>query len=80
MKKKDGLFDVTVGAYDGADIYELVEAFLLNKISEKYDKNSISLYRNNRLSAFKNKSGTQLERIKKSLQKTFKFRNSENLN
>ena len=79
-KKKDGLFDVTVGAYDGADIYELVEAFLLNKISEKYDKNSISLYRNNRLSAFKNKSGTQLERIKKSLQKTFKFRNSENLN
>ena len=54
--------------------------FLLNKISEKYDKNSISLYRNNRLSAFKNKSGTQLERIKKSLQKTFKFRNSENLN
>ena len=80
MKKKYGLFDVTVGAYDGADIYELVGAFLLNKISEKYDKNSISLYRNNRLSAFKNKSGTQLERIKKSLQKTFKFRNSENLN
>ena len=79
-KKKDGLFDVTVGAYDGADIYELVGAFLLNKISEKYDKNSISLYRNNRLSAFKNKSSTQLERIKKSLQKTFKFRNSENLN
>ena len=66
MKKKDGLFDVTVGAYDGADIYELVGAFLLNKISEKYDKNSISLYLDDELTVFKNKSATQLERIKKS--------------
>ena len=70
--KKDGLFDVTMGAYDGAEVCELVGTFLLDKISEKYEKNSVGLYRDNGLSVFKNKSGTQLERIKKNLQKTFK--------
>ena len=70
--KKDGLFDVTMGAYDGAEVCELVGTFLLDKICEKYEKNSIGLYRDDELSVFKNKSGTQLERIKKNLQKTFK--------
>ena len=70
--KKDGLFDVTMGAYDGAEVCELVGTFLLDKISEKYEKNSNGLYRDDGLSVFKNKSGTQLERIKKNLQKTFK--------
>ena len=69
--KKDGLFDVTVGAYDGAEVCELVGTFLLDKVSEKYEKYSIGLYRDDGLSVFKNKSGTQLERIKKNLQKTF---------
>ena len=70
--KKDGLFDVTMGAYDSAEVCELVGTFLLDKISEKYEKNSIGLYRDDGLSVFKNKSGTQLERIKKNLQKSFK--------
>ena len=50
--KKDGLFDVTMGSYDGAEVSELVGTFLLDKISVKYDKNSIGLYRNNELSIF----------------------------
>ena len=70
--KKDGLFDVTMGTYDGAEVCELVGTFLLNKIIEKYDKNYIGLYRDDGLSVFKNKSRTQLGRIKNSLQKTFK--------
>ena len=70
--KKDGLFDVTMGAYDGAEVCELAGTFLLDKISEKYEKNNIGLFRDDGLSVFKNKSGTQLERIKKNLQKTFK--------
>ena len=56
-----------MGVYDGAEVCELVETILLNKISEKYDKNNIVT---DGLSVFKSKSGTQLERIKKSLQKT----------
>ena len=63
--KKDGLFNVTMRAYDGAEVCELVGTFLLHKISEKYDKNSIGLYRDDGLSLFKNKSDTQLEIIKK---------------
>ena len=38
-------FDVTLGPYDGTEVCELVGKFLLDKISVKYDKNSISLYR-----------------------------------
>ena len=37
--KRDGLFDVTVGAY--AEVCEVVGTFLLDKISVKYDENSI---------------------------------------
>ena len=67
--KKDGLFDVTMREYDGAEVCELVGTFLLDKISKKYEKNSIGLYRDGGLSVFKNKSGTQLERIKKTYKK-----------
>ena len=59
--KKHGLFDATMGAYDGAGVCELAGTFLLDKISVKYDKNSISLYRNNGCQYLK----AQLERIKK---------------
>ena len=52
--KKDGLFDVKMGPYDGAEVRELVGTFLLDKISVQYDKNSIVLYRDNGLSVFKN--------------------------
>ena len=45
---------------------------ILDKISEKYDKSNISLYRDKGLSVFKNKGDIQLGRIKKCFQKTFK--------
>ena len=67
--KKDCLFDATMRLYDGADVCELVWTFLIDKINEKWNKNSIGLYRDDRLSVFTNKSNTQLERIKTSLQK-----------
>ena len=70
--KKDGLFDVIMGAYDGTELCELVVKFLLDKISEKHDRRYIGLHREDGLSAFKNKSDTQLERIKKSLHEIFK--------
>ena len=35
MDKEDGLFDVTMGKYDGIEVWELAGAFLLRKISEK---------------------------------------------
>ena len=77
--KKDSLSDVTMGAYDGEEVCQLVRTFLLDKISKKYDKNSIGLHRDDGLSVFINKSDTQLERIKKELTKNIQglwFRNS----
>ena len=59
--KKDGLFDVTMGAYDGAEVCELVGTFLLDKISEKYEKNNIGLYRDDGLSVFKTKAALNLK-------------------
>ena len=52
------LFDVTMGAYDGAEVCELVETFSLASV---YIMTTGCQYLK-----------TQLERIKKSLQKTFK--------
>ena len=75
IKKKGGLFDVTMGAYDGAEICELVGIYLLFQITQKYDKNSIGLYRDDGLGAFKNVSGPESEKIKKHLQKLFNENN-----
>ena len=66
--KKDGLFDVTMGTYDGAEVSELVGTFLLDETSVRNDKNSIGLYRDNGLSVVKNSTWKN----KKELKKTFK--------
>ena len=66
--KKDGLFDVTMGTYDGAEVSELVGTFLLDETSVKNDKNSIGLYRDSGLSVVKN----SIWKNKKELKKTFK--------
>ena len=61
-----------MGAYDGAEVCELVGTFLLEKISEICNKSNIGLYRGDGLSIFRNRSGTQLEKMKKKLQRLFK--------
>ena len=70
------LFDVAIGAYDGAEVCKLVSTFLLEKISEICNEGDIGLYRDDGLAVFRNKSGTQLEKIKKKLQRLFKECNS----
>ena len=72
MKKGGKLFDVTMGAYDGAEVCELVGCYILSIITNRYDKRSIGLYRDDGLAAFKNLSGPQAEKIKKDFQKIFK--------
>ena len=72
IKKDSGLFDVTMGAYDWAEVCELVGAFLLYKVSLKHNKNNIGLYRDDGLAIFKTISGPKLEKVKKDIQKLFK--------
>ena len=54
MDEKDGLFDVKIGAYHGAEVSELVRRFLFDETGVKNDKNSIGLYCDKGLSVFKN--------------------------
>ena len=72
MKKGSDLFDVLIDAYDGAEVCKLIGIFLLNLLGRKYDTRNISLYRDDGLSIFKNCSGSQMEKIKKYLEKVFK--------
>ena len=55
MKKNNGLFDVTMGAYDGAEVCGLLGTFLLYELSLKYDKNNIGLYCEDGLAIFRNR-------------------------
>ena len=72
MKKDSDLFDVSMGAYDGAEVCELVGIFLQYLVSQHYNKNNIGLYRDDGLAVFKNVSGPDSERIKKKFRKIFK--------
>ena len=67
-----GTFDVTMGSYDGAEVCELVGAYILNTLATKYDKEQIGLYRDDGLAVFKDVTGSQAERIKKDITKVFK--------
>ena len=61
-----------MGCYDGAEICELVGIFILNKVSNIIDKNSIGLYRDDGLGVFLQLSGPQIEQRKKKIIKIFK--------
>ena len=67
MKKQSGLFDVTMGAYDGAEVCELVGTYMLSLLSEKHNKKYFGLYRDEGLGVVKNKSGPETEKIKKNI-------------
>ena len=73
--KKDGLFDMKMGPYDGAEICELVGTFLLDKISVKYDKNCIGEYCDNGFSVFKNSTWKNKKDLTKNIQGVW-FRDS----
>ena len=72
IKKENGLFDVTMGAYDLAEVCELVGSFLLYTLSLKYNKTNLGLYRDDGFAVFRNVIGMHCEKIKKEFQKLFR--------
>ena len=72
IKKEGGTFDVTMGAYDGAEVCELVGTYILHQIGSKYNRKNVGLYRDDGLAVFKDISGPEAERIKKDFVKVFK--------
>ena len=53
LTKEGGSFDLTMGAYDGAEVYELIGIYMLYLIGKKYDSQNIGLYSNNGLAISK---------------------------
>ena len=75
IKSVSGLFDMMMGAYDFAEVCELVGIFILYQLSHRYKKNNIGLYRDDNLAVFRNTSGPQAEKIKKHFQSIFRKNN-----
>ena len=67
----EGLFDVTMGSYDGAETCELVGSFLLAEISALVPKEDIGLYRDDGL-AIVHKPPRAAENMKKKLCEKFR--------
>ena len=60
-----------MGAYDGAEVCELVGLYVLSLLENKINADSIGLYRDDGLAVVRNKSGTQCDRMRKQLIKIF---------
>ena len=61
------MFDVTMGSYDGAEIFELVGLYLLNPLSTVINKSSVDLYRYDGRAEINNANGAKLDRIRKDI-------------
>ena len=73
MKKdNDGMFDITMESFDGAEVCKLVGLIILNALAHKYGTNNIWLYRDDELIIFKNTTGLWAERTRKEITRHFK--------
>ena len=72
IKRDSGLFDVTMGAYNGAEVFELTGNYLLQELSKLYQKKDIGTCRDDGLTVFKNKRGQESGRVKKLIQSIFR--------
>ena len=64
--------DVPMGCYDGAEVRELVGAYMLIQLTYCVNKESSGLYRGDGLGVFRNISKSETERKKKEVVKIFK--------
>ena len=70
-KKGTGLFDVTMGCFDGAEVCQLVGTFALSTLSDALQDGDIGLYRDDGLGAFWNLSGSEADRVRKNIIRIF---------
>ena len=75
--KKNGMFDVTMGSFDGAETCELVGLFLLYKIIGFIPIEKVGLYRDDGLIILDNPDGPSVERIRKNYTQFSKQRASK---
>ena len=70
-EKGTGLFDVTMGCFDGAEVCRLVGAFVLATLSKAVPSSDIGLYRDDGLGALRSTPGTEADRIRKDVIRIF---------
>ena len=61
-----------MGSNDGVEITELVGLLMLSKLVQLFQDNSVQLYQDDGLGVLRNLSGTETERLRKSIVKTYK--------
>ena len=66
-QRKQSMFDVTMGAYDGAEVCELVGLYLLHRVLSLLPINTSGLYRDDGLIMIAGRGGRGLERIRKDM-------------
>ena len=71
-RKKEGLFDVTMGAYDGAEVCEFVGLLILNKMKTNFPEINFGLYRDDGLGTLIKTDNPTLEQTRKKIIKMFK--------
>ena len=71
-KNTESCFDVTIGSFDCANICELVGIHILSLLSNKLDKQSTGLYRDDGLVLLRNTSKQKTDRIRKDIIEIFK--------
>ena len=71
--KKEGRkqFDVSMGAYVGAEICELVGLYALSALKNRINTESLGLYRDDGLATLRRSSGSRADRARKDLIKVF---------
>ena len=65
------LFDVTMGSYDGAEICDLVGLYMLNVLTNEFEKERVGLYRDDGLVLIKGKSERIADKVRKKLHTLF---------
>ena len=71
-KDRSEIFDVTMGAYDGAEACEVVGANILHKLAVHLDWMSVRLYRDDGRAVLKDASGPMAVRVRKPIIDVFK--------
>ena len=66
VKKGESNFDVSMGAYDRAEVCELIGIFMFPLLSKHINNSNIGLYRGGDLAILKNPSDPEAENLKKS--------------
>ena len=69
--KKSGTFDITMGAYDGAQISDLVGLLIIDKIKKNLPEISFALYRDDGIAYHPKMRPQGVDRIRKKLHELF---------